>query len=527
MPRRRNTPTPIRERALAFAPVVVMLAFVFWSADLFGRADEGRAWVRHSEAVLATTATALAHLQDAETGQRGYLLTGKPSYLQPYRSGRDSVDLELKALETLTSDSPRQQEIVATLRPIVARRLARIDSTIGMSQRGDAAGAATLAGQERGKQLMDSARMLFAELRKEERRQLDQRARRETSDQETLKLALLLGVVMTSVIAYLVAQRFSRHAARQAKVADELQRRNRTLQEQGMEIEAANQQLQEQKLQLELSADRTREHTDELTATSEQLRQANAAKGMFVANMSHELRTPLNAIAGHVQLIQMELHGPTTEEQRAALDRIARAQRHLLSLINDILNFAKLDAGRIAYDIKEVNVADTLIEVSGMVEPQMTAAGLSFTSSMSSGLVVWADPEKLRQILINLFSNATKFTPDGGRVSFAVGPSESDDSLLEIRVSDTGIGIPADMHEQIFDPFVQLGATAHSSNQGAGLGLAISRDLARGMGGELTVWSTEGLGSTFTLTLRRATQQASAPGHALMRAGGGQRRALA
>jgi signal transduction histidine kinase len=248
-----------------------------------------------------------------------------------------------------------------------------------------------------------------------------------------------------------------------------------------------------------------REHGDELAATTEMLRQANEAKARFLANMSHELRTPLNAIAGHVQLIEMGLHGPVSDEQRDALDRIARAQRHLLVLINDILNFTKLEAGRVPFLLVPVDVGLAMKDVSAMVEPQMASAGLSFSNSLTNEwYVVLADAEKLRQILINLFGNATKFTPMGGRVSFAVGPHETDDGLVELRVSDTGIGIPADKLETIFDPFVQLPAAGVPSNQGVGLGLAISRDLARGMGGELTVWSREGLGSTFTLTLRRA-----------------------
>jgi signal transduction histidine kinase len=270
-------------------------------------------------------------------------------------------------------------------------------------------------------------------------------------------------------------------------------------------MESANEQLREQQLELEMSTDQMREHGDELAATTEKLRQANEAKGKFLANMSHELRTPLNAIAGHVQLIEMGLHGPVTNEQHEALDRIARAQRHLLVLINDILNFTKLDAGRVLYSLAAVDIGLAMKDVSAMVGPQMTAAGLSFNSSLGSErYVVMADPEKLRQILINLFGNATKFTPMGGRVSFGVAPHETDVALVELRVSDTGIGIPADKLDTIFDPFVQLAPADMPSNHGVGLGLAISRDLARGMGGELTVWSAEELGSTFTLTLRRA-----------------------
>jgi len=516
-PRRQTSSN--RDRALAIAPVVLMVALAFWNAELFGRADEGRAWVRHSEAVLATSASAFSHLQDAETGQRGFLITGSDTYLEPFHSGRDSVGIELSRLETLTSDNARQQALLEQLGPITARRLTLLDSLITVRRR-DPAAAANLVREGRGKAMMDSARALFADISKEEHRLLAERTLQEESDQETLKFALLFGVVATAVISFLVVSRFSRQAARQAQVSEELAKRNHTLQEQAVEIETANQQLQdqqieletineqlrEQQLELEMSTDQMREHGDELAMTTEKLRQANEAKAKFLANMSHELRTPLNAIAGHVQLIEMGLHGPISEEQRDALDRIARAQRHLLVLINDILNYTKLEAGRIAYTVAPVELSLIMRDVSAMVEPQMTAAGLSFTSSLANDrYVVLADAEKLRQVLINLFNNATKFTPAGGRVSFGVAQHEGDDSMVELRVSDTGIGMPADKLETIFDPFVQLAPAGSPSNQGVGLGLAISRDLARGMGGELTVWSAEGLGSTFTLTLRRAT----------------------
>ncbi|MEO8333456.1 MAG: CHASE3 domain-containing protein [bacterium] len=515
-PRRQTSSN--RDRALAIAPVVLMAALAIWSAELFGRADEGRAWVRHSEAVLTNSVSALSHLQDAENGQRGFLITANDAYLEPFRSGRDSVGIELSRLQTLTSDNDRQQELIKHLAPLVTRRLAVMDSGIAMRRRGDANAATTLMREGLGKKLMDSVRVLFGQMQKEERRILDERSVREQSSQETLKLALLLGVVASAAISYFVVAKFSRQATRQAQVSEELSKRNHTLQEQALEIETTNQQLQdqqieletaneqlrEQQLELEMSTDQMREHGDEMALTTEKLRQANEAKGKFLASMSHELRTPLNAIAGHVQLIEMGLHGPVSPGQHNALDRIARAQRHLLVLINDILNFTKLETGRVSYTLSAVDVGAAMTDVSAMVEPQMAAAGLSFTSTLGSEkYIVMADEEKLRQILINLFSNSTKFTPVGGRVSFGVAPHEQDDSLVELRVSDTGIGIPADKLETIFDPFVQLASVAAPSNQGVGLGLAISRDLALGMGGELSVWSRDGLGSTFTLTLRR------------------------
>jgi signal transduction histidine kinase len=507
----------VRERALAFAPVVLMLVVVAWSIELFHREDQGRALVRHTETVLSTASSALSNLRDAETSQRGYLLTDTEEYLHPYRVERDSVGMELNRLRVLTEDNPRQQRLLDALAPVVALRLIRLDSGIAMHRAGHTKAELDFIRSGHGKRVMDSARAIFADLRGEERRLLDERVRREELDHRTLRLALVFGVVFSALISYLISTRFARKAALHSSLARELSLRNDTLQQQALEIRLSNQQLQAQQLELELSADQMREHADELAQTTTALRQANAAKGMFLANMSHELRTPLNAIAGHVQLIEMELHGPVTEAQKAALARIARAQRHLLALINDILNFAKLDAGRLAYAIVPTDVGAVMSDVTGMVETQMTAAGLTFSSALSSEpCEVWADAEKLGQILINLFSNATKFTKPGGHVSFEVARDPNNDAVLELRVTDTGIGIPSDKLEQVFDPFVQLNAMA-TSHQGTGLGLSISRDLARGMGGELTVSSKEGVGSTFTVTLRRVLGAADAQTSVLRR----------
>jgi signal transduction histidine kinase len=229
---------------------------------------------------------------------------------------------------------------------------------------------------------------------------------------------------------------------------------------------------------------------------------ANRAKSEFLAMMSHELRTPLNAIGGYAQLLEMGVRGPVTPSQREDLERIERSQRHLLSLINDVLNFAKLEAGRVHFAIAHVPIKEILLGVEALVLPQLHAKGLRYVDAGEcGGIVVLADEEKARQILINLLSNAVKFTPAGGEIRVAC----TDDAVgVRITVTDNGAGIPADRLESIFEPFVQVDRGLTSRQEGTGLGLAISRDLARHMGGQLTASSTIGEGSTFTLTLPRA-----------------------
>ncbi len=256
---------------------------------------------------------------------------------------------------------------------------------------------------------------------------------------------------------------------------------------------------------------------------------ANRAKAQFLANMSHELRTPLNAIGGYAQLLELGLHGPVTAEQRQALGRVQAAQRHLLGLINDVLNYAKLESGRVEYDVRALDVRDVLREVGPLVEPQMAAKGLAYEvrvpeDEAAAPFVVWADRERLAQVLVNLLSNATKFTEgrhpvtgERGRVTVdvavrrgagsgaprAVGDA-ADPGAVFVRVADTGRGIPRDQQERVFEPFVQVRAGYAQATEGTGLGLAISRDLARGMGGDLRVRSVVGEGSTFTVSLRGA-----------------------
>jgi signal transduction histidine kinase len=225
---------------------------------------------------------------------------------------------------------------------------------------------------------------------------------------------------------------------------------------------------------------------------------ANRAKSGFLATMSHELRTPLNAIGGYVDLIQLDIPGPTTDQQQLYLRRIQRAQQHLLGLINDVLNFAKLDAGRVVFRMEAVSIPQAVREAETLIVPLARDKGLVVESVPGPDVSGLGDAEKVRQILLNLLSNAVKFTESGGTVEMRW--SATDDEV-RIDVRDTGIGVPRERMESIFDPFLQVDADLTRMRQGTGLGLSIARQLARGMSGEITVQSEPGAGSTFTLRL--------------------------
>ncbi|MEO6447450.1 MAG: ATP-binding protein [Gemmatimonadaceae bacterium] len=232
---------------------------------------------------------------------------------------------------------------------------------------------------------------------------------------------------------------------------------------------------------------------------------ASKAKSDFLAMMSHELRTPLNAIAGYTELIELGLRGPVTEGQIADLQKIRQNQRHLLGLINSVLNFALLDAGRVSYDVTNVPVAAALRSMQPLIEPQLRARQLEYrVTACAPTVTTHADGEKLQQILLNLLGNAIKFTATGGVIEVSC---DLDVRQVHLHVTDNGAGIPADQLERIFEPFVQGERSLKSTKEGVGLGLAISRELSRGMGGDLSVRSAPGEGSTFTLTLPRGPER--------------------
>jgi signal transduction histidine kinase len=229
---------------------------------------------------------------------------------------------------------------------------------------------------------------------------------------------------------------------------------------------------------------------------------ANSAKAEFLAVMSHELRTPLNAIAGYAQLLELGIHGPVTGSQQEALRRIHKSEQHLLGLINGVLNYAKLESGHVEYDPTRLSLRETLSSTVELIAPQVRARGLRLeVDTVDPTVHVVADADKLQQVLLNLLTNAIKFTPPGGRIGVS---HRASDDVVTITVSDTGKGIPAAKLDTIFEPFVQIDARLTRTQQGVGLGLAISRDLARGMGGDLRVESEFGRGSSFILTVPRA-----------------------
>ncbi len=228
---------------------------------------------------------------------------------------------------------------------------------------------------------------------------------------------------------------------------------------------------------------------------------ASRTKSDFLATLSHELRTPLNAIGGYAELLEMGVAGPISAQQREYLARISSSQQHLLRIISDLLDYSRFEAGQMTYEVREVPLHPVTERALAVVIPQAAKKGLELAHGpCATGVVALADEPRVEQILLNLLSNAVKFTPRGGKVTIRC--SSSGDRVA-IEVGDTGPGIAGEQMSVIFEPFVQLGRDRANMVEGTGLGLPISRVLARGMGGEILVASTPGRGSLFTLVLRK------------------------
>jgi signal transduction histidine kinase len=236
---------------------------------------------------------------------------------------------------------------------------------------------------------------------------------------------------------------------------------------------------------------------------------ANNAKTQFLRAMSHELRTPLNAISGYTEILEMGIRGVVNPAQVKDLGRIKRASAYLLRLINDVLTIARLEGARPLHLIS-IAVNPVLAEVEEFCILQAKANGLTLTAvPCDHQIFATADAERFQQILLNLITNAVKFTPKGGNITVTC---DDDTDAVRVRVTDSGVGIRSLDIDRVFEPFVQIDRhLTTATQQGVGLGLSISRELARAMSGDLTVESTEGIGSTFTLTLPIASDISAAP----------------
>jgi len=440
--------------------------------------------VDHTNSVLRNLDGLLGSIVDAETGQRGYSITGDSSYLNPYHDGRVAVDSYVVNLQRLITDRDQRARL-DSLQKLEQAKVGELDRTVTMRAT-DPAAAMTHVRSGVGKALMDSVRILSMHMSQTERLHL---AARDASRLRIRDLALVVivgGTFAAFLLAWITNRSIRTDVIAQQKTQEQLQLQANQLEEQAVEMEQTLEQL--------------RETTSQAEEARDAAEVANRAKNDFLAVMSHELRTPLNAIVGYAELLHDGVAGPVNHEQQEQLERVQLSARHLVELVDDILSFSRLESGVDNIRNAAMDLATVTREAGVLVEPVVRSKGLTFTIELpNDNVTITSDPAKVRQILVNLLSNAIKFT-DEGTIRLA---SHSEPACVVFEVEDTGIGIAREHQERVFETFWQVDQSATRKTGGAGLGLSVSRRLARALGGDLTVESDIGKGSRFRFWLPR------------------------
>jgi signal transduction histidine kinase len=442
----------------AIAAMIAVGATSLWSVS---RMSDDAQWREHTRQVQAAIAQLTSQLVDLETGVRGYVITADASYLEPMQGAKQAIDGLLAEVQRLTADQPTQQERIGRLRKSVEmnrRMLRQIVELVGKGE-GRRAQEAVRTGQSKAQ--MDESGKVLAEMSAWESMLLQQRSKKAERSQTITMGVTLVSALLAVAMVTLSGMMMARELGRRAQTEAELRRLN-------------------------------------VAAES-----ASRAKSAFLANISHEVRTPMTAIIGYAELLAD--HAAPAAEKMDAVAVIRRNCEHLMTVINDVLDISKIEAGKMQVQRAICSPCAIVMEVAALMRVRAAEKSLSFEVKTEGPVpeTIFSDATRLRQIVLNLASNAVKFTERGG-VSVTmklVRQSGSAEGRLIVEVSDTGIGIAAEELEKIFEPFVQADDSATRRHGGTGLGLPISRELARMLGGDVTARSTVGVGSVFTLEL--------------------------
>ena len=418
--------------------------------------------VKHAHEILTRLVSLLSIMTDAETSQRGYVITGDERFLEPYRGAVTKSDAEVRKLRELIID-PAQQRRLDALELLLAERLESVRQIIELRRTQDFEAARAQIATGAGKVIHDHIRHIVVEMDGVENEILSQREQQTRNIAQITLTVIVLGGVLAFFGIVIALVKIQNDIAA-------LKRAEETMRIKNLELEVATEQAQ--------AADRL--------------------KSAFLATMSHELRTPLNSIIGFTGIILQGLAGPLNSEQAKQLDMVQSSARHLLALINDLLDISKIEAGELKVSSEPFDLRVSIEKVAAIVKPLAEKKGLALRVELAPEIAgAVNDARRIEQILLNLLNNAIKFTERGEVALTADVATET----VQMRIADTGMGIKPEDLATLFRPFQQIDTGLSRNHEGTGLGLAICRKLADLLGGDIQVESEWGKGSIFTFSL--------------------------
>jgi signal transduction histidine kinase/CheY-like chemotaxis protein/HPt (histidine-containing phosphotransfer) domain-containing protein len=473
--------------AAALAFLVAIGAVAYRSTNQFiNTADR----VDHTHRVVQKTGELLQALTDAETGQRGYIISGDDRYLEPYRSGAAAAERASKQLRALTGDDPIQQSRLNVLEPMVNRRLASLRQVLHVQQAqgSDAAKEALIAGN--GKKQMDDIRAVMTAMSGEEFRLLQDRSDEAHASAAAARGTIAAGTAAAFILLLSIAFFITRNIATPLR-----------------EITSIAEQISAGDLSVRVKAYARRDEVGVLAEAFGRMRQAlgaaNEAKSEFLANMSHEIRTPMTAILGYADMLLEPDCSPS--DRLDDIQVIRRQAEHLLAILSNILDLSKIEAGKLTVETISADPRQIVSDTVSLMRVKAAEKRLKLNVVYFGPIpqTIQTDPTRLRQILINLVSNAIKFTEAGAvEVMLKLNPGANPAcSTLEITVADSGLGMSPEQMQSLFSPFTQADNSTTRRFGGTGLGLAICRRLAQRLGGDIAVESRPGAGSRYVVTI--------------------------